>query len=66
MEGIAGAAVAASTGSDDGVHADVVAALQGLGFSASEIATRLAALPRDQVLSPEEALRLALRQADTP
>ncbi len=54
------------TGSEDGVHADVVAALQGLGFSASEIAARLASLPRDQVLSSEEALRLALRQADTP
>ena len=66
LEGTAGAPIAAGTGSEDGVHADVVAALQGLGFSASEIAARLAALPRDQVLSPEDALRLALRQPDTP
>ena len=65
LEVAAGAAVSAGTGSADGVHADVVAALQGLGFSASEIAARLAALPRDQLLSSEEALRLALRQADT-
>ena len=65
LEGPAGMAVSTGTTTDDGVHADVVAALQGLGFSASEIAARLAALPRDRVLSPEEALRLALRQADT-
>ena len=62
----AGGAIPAGTGSGDGVHADVVAALQGLGFSASEIAARVAALPRDQTLSPEAALRLAPRQADTP
>ena len=66
VEAPPGVAVSTRTGSGDGVHADVVAALQGLGFSASEIATRLAALPRDQVLSSEDALRLALRQSDTP
>ncbi len=49
---------------DAGAHADVVAALRGMGFNPSEIATRLAALPRDQALSAEEALRLALRQAE--
>ena len=46
-------------------HADVVAALRGMGFTASEIATRLAALPRDETLSVEEALRLALRQTES-
>ena len=65
VEALPGGVVAIGTGSEDGVHADVVAALQGLGFSASEIAARLAALPRDQLLSPEDALRPALRHADT-
>jgi Holliday junction DNA helicase RuvA len=47
-----------------GAQADVVAALRGMGFTPSEIATRLAALPRDETLSAEEALRLALRQSE--
>jgi Holliday junction DNA helicase RuvA len=55
---------ALSAGGDAGAHADVVAALRGMGFTASEIATRLAALPRDDTLSAEEALRLALRQSE--
>ncbi len=52
------------SGGDAGAHADVAAALRGMGFTPSEIATRLAALPRDQALSAEEALRLALRQSE--
>jgi Holliday junction DNA helicase RuvA len=51
-------------GADAGAHADVVAALRGMGFTPSEIATRLAALPRDEPLSAEEALRRALRHAE--
>ena len=51
-------------GVDAGAHADVVAALRGMGFTPSEIATRVAALPHDQTLSAEEALRLALRQTE--
>jgi Holliday junction DNA helicase RuvA len=50
--------------SETGAHADVAAALRGMGFTPSEIATRVAALPRDQALSAEEALRLALRQTE--
>jgi Holliday junction DNA helicase RuvA len=52
------------TGVAAGAHADVVAALRGMGFNPSEIATRLAALPRDEPLSAEEALRRALRHAE--
>ena len=56
---------AAPAGMAEGVHGDVVEALRGLGFSAAEITARVAALPRDQALSAEEALRIALRQSDT-
>ncbi len=61
-------AVAATGGvpaaAETGAHADVAAALRGMGFTPSEIATRVAALPRDQALSGEEALRLALRHTE--
>ena len=58
---IAGAVPA---GVDTGTHADVAAALRGMGFTPSEIASRVAALPRDQALDAEEALRLALRHTE--
>ena len=64
LEGTGGALVmgkaAAST------ESEVAAALRGLGFTPAEVATRLAALPRDQHLSAEDALRLALQQSGTP
>ncbi len=47
-------------------ESEVAAALRGLGFTPTEVATRLAALPRDQSLSAEDALRLALQQSGTP
>jgi Holliday junction DNA helicase RuvA len=50
--------------SETGAQADVVAALREMGFTSSEIATRMAALPQDEPLSAEEALRLALRQSE--
>jgi Holliday junction DNA helicase RuvA len=53
-----------SAGVDVGAHADVAAALRGMGFTPSEIASRVAALPRDQALDAEEALRLALRHTE--
>jgi Holliday junction DNA helicase RuvA len=53
-------------GGATGAHADVEAALRGMGFNPSEIASRMAALPRDETLSAEEALRLALRHVEPP
>jgi Holliday junction DNA helicase RuvA len=65
LPGVAGPADGGvPVGGATGAHADVVAALQGMGFNPSEIATRLATLPRDQALSAEEALRFALRHTE--
>ena len=41
-------------------NADVLAALTALGYSAAESTRALATLPRDQSLSLEEKVRLAL------
>jgi Holliday junction DNA helicase RuvA len=51
-------------GGETGAHADVAVALRGMGFTPSEIATRVAALPRDPALDAAEALRLALRHTE--
>jgi len=64
LDGLGGESVVGEVAGS--LESEVALALRGLGLTPSEVATRLAALPRDPGLSVEEALRLALQQAATP